>query len=481
MSPSVQHKPRPSRTTSAPLSPQPVQAAPKGAKPAPKAQTLSPLQILVALENDALTAPDRLALKHQAVNHPRRLLDVGHIFWIKRQGKKLRISALSSQSDVDKNSPFIQDIIDVLSRYAHAGHLDQAGPITLSTPDKDDLIRPNNHAIRQFHYAFPHGFYAPFAPHDKSGGLLFTRATAFEDHQSIIMTRLGQSYGAIWASHSAKPRDILSRRKKWLLSAGALIIIACGFIPVPVATLAPAEIVAETPFIVAAPFDGVMERINVAPNSHVEPGTVLASFVDTQLKNELQVAIREEHVAEARLRQASLSSFIDEEAKRNLAVAQAETTLAKARTQYAQDRFSKTQLTAPQDGIAIYSNPEDWAGRPVATGETIIEIANPNQILLKINAPLLAGEALKNGARVRVFMDADPLRPLEATIERASYYAAPTPDGQMAYETYARLSSPYALPRIGARGVAKIYGNTAPLIFWLFRRPIAAVRQFIGF
>ena len=78
-------------------------------------------------------------------------------------------------------------------------------------------------------------------------------------------------------------------------------------------------------------------------------------------------------------------------------------------------------------------------------------------------------------------MDADPLNPLEAKIERASYYAAPTPDGQMAYETHARISSPYALPRIGARGVAKIYVDTAPLIFWLLRRPIAAVRQFIGF
>jgi len=427
-------------------------------------QTLSPLQILMTLENEALAAPDRLAVKHQAVNHPRKLLDVGHIFWISRRGKTIKISALSSQSDVDKNSPFIQDICHILRGYAKDGSLNQAGAIKLDTEN----IHSDGHM--PFHYTFPHGFFAPFAPYARAGGLLFTRANDFDAGQEAIMTRLGQSYGAIWTALSAKPRDVLSRRKKWILTGGVLCALMIGFIPVPVATLAPAEIVAETPFIIAAPMDGVIKEILIEPNSPVEIGTVLARMVDTEFKSELHVATREEHVAEARLRQASLSSFIDEAAKRDLAVAQAETSLARARTQYAQERFTQTQLKTPKAGLAIYSNPQDWAGRPVATGETIIEIANPDRVLLKIDSPLLAGESLKHGARVRVFMDADPLNPLEAEIERASYYAAPTPDGQMAYETYARLSSPYALPRIGARGVAKIYGLQLFVNLSVFKR-----------
>jgi len=452
-----------------------------GASPQPKEpDALSPLQILLAVENEALKAPDRLALKHQAVNYPRRLLDVGHIFWISRRGTSLKIAALSSQSDVDKNSPFIQDICHILKAHAKTGAMDKPNALSLDIQNSQSQ-NLQTQAPPPFHYAFPHGYFAPFAPYKTSGGLLFTRSNAFDAGQELIMTRLAQTYGAIWAALSAKPRDVISRRRKWILSGAALIALIIGCIPVPVVTLAPAETVADAPFIMAAPMDGVIEDILIAPNSPVEAGTVLAKMVDTEFKSELQIATREEHVAEARLRQASLSSFIDEAAKRDLAVASAETSLARARTQYAQAQFSKTQMIAPEAGLAIYSDPQSWAGRPVATGETIIEIANPNQVLLKINAPLLAGDALKHGARVRVFMDADPLHPLEAKIERASYYAAPTPDGQMAYETYARISSPYALPRIGARGVAKIYGNTAPLIFWLFRRPIAAVRQFIGF
>ena len=444
------------------------------------------LQNLIMLESEALNAPDRLSVKHQAVNNPRKILNVGHIFWISRRGKTIKISALSSQSDVDKNSPFIQDICHILNDYTKAGRLDNPGSLSIGEDtltrdqlnDKTSSIHTNQ---RPFHYTFPHGFYAPFAPYPKTGGLLFTRANRFDPAQEVIMSRLAQSYGAIWAAMSAKPRDVISKRRKLILSGAGLLALLIGLIPVPIATLAPAEIVADEPFIIAAPVDGVIEDILIAPNSPVKAGTRLAQMVDTEFKSELHVASREEHVSQARLRQAALSSFIDEAAKRELAVAKAETTLARARTQYAQDRLSKTQLTSPKDGIAIYSDPQGWAGRPVATGETIIEIADPERVILKIDAPLLAGQSLENGARVRVFMDADPLNPLEAKIERASYYAAPTPDGQMAYETHARISSPHALPRIGARGVAKIYGDTAPLIFWLLRRPIAAVRQFIGF
>ena len=90
------------------------------------------------------------------------------------------------------------------------------------------------------------------------------------------MVRLAQSYGAMWSALSAKPRDILSRKKKGILLGSAFLATLMGFIPVPVTSLASAEIVAEAPFIVAAPIDGVIEEIVIAPNSPVKAGDVLA-------------------------------------------------------------------------------------------------------------------------------------------------------------------------------------------------------------
>jgi len=123
--------------------------------------------------------------------------------------------------------------------------------------------------------------------------------------------------------------------------------------------------------------------------------------------------------------QASLASFIDDAAKREIAIARAEASLAVARQDYAQDRLSETTLSAPHKGLAIYSDPTDWAGRPVTTGETIIQIADPARVLLRIDAPLSSGETLRSGARLKVFLDSDPLNPIEATLTTASYYSRP--------------------------------------------------------
>ncbi len=35
-------------------------------------------------------------------------------------------------------------------------------------------------------------------------------------------------------------------------------------------------------------------------------------------------------------------------------------------------------------------------------------------------------------------------------------------------------------PRLGARGTAQLFGDRVPLGFYLFRRPISALRQRIG-
>ena len=440
----------------------------------------SPLQVLIAIEGAALEAKDLLSLKHIAVNRPRALLPFGHIIWVARRGGSVSLDAISSQAQIDKTSPFIQWITRQLKARQKQGQLD-----TLASWQFEARRATDN-----FSYPFNQAAFAPFSPDPKAGGLLFTRGEPFTENEQAQLVRLAQIFGVASAAMGRKKRARMSVKKRSLCLGTALLLTLAAFIPVPMTTLAPAEIVADSPYMISAPIDGVVEQILVAPNSEISAGQPLARLVDTQHRNEFLLAGQEQSVAEARLRQASLTSFIDNEAKRSLAVAQAEQKLAVARQDYAKDRLSKTILSAPVGGLAIYSDPTDWAGKPVATGEAIIQIADPTRVLLRIDAPLAIGEALQSGARVRMFLDSDPLHAIEAELTQASYYAAPTPDGHMAYEAYGKLKlndsqdPPHAaspLPRIGTRGVAKIYGDTAPLGFWLLRRPITIARQFIGF
>ena len=333
-----------------------------------------------------------------------------------------------------------------------------------------------------FTYPFIYAYYAPFTSDPQSGGLLFTRDTKFGEKETPLIDRLSTIFGITATAIGRKKRARMSIKKRFWFFGTVATLALISLIPVPLTTLAPAEIVADTPYIITAPLEGVVESILIPPNTEVIKDTPLINLVDTTYRNEFILAEQEQSVADAKLRQASLTSFIDNEAKRELAVAQAEKALAAARQDYARDRLSKTVLKAPRNGLAIYSDPTDWAGRPVATGEAIIQIADPSRVLLRIDAPLSIGESLESGARVRMFLDNDPLNPIEAELDTASYYAQPTPDNHMAYEAFANLNlkDTETTPRIGTRGVAKIYGDTAPLGFWLLRRPITIARQFFG-
>ena len=160
-------------------------------------------------------------------------------------------------------------------------------------------------------------------------------------------------------------------------------------------------------------------------------------------------------------------------------MADAEAELAKARRDYAQERLEKTILRAPRDGLALFSDVSELTGRPVSNGEAILRIAEPTRVLLRLHAPLTHGEALHESARVRMFLDSDPVTPLEAKLTRASYRAVSVPEGGMAFEAHASLTEDN-IPRIGARGVAKIYGEKAPLAYFLIRRPLTLARQMTG-
>ena len=442
----------------------------KTAPPAPRKPGRS--EILLALEGEAMNAGDRLALKHLAVNKPRALIDCGHIFFLTRTGSKFKIEAVSSQSKADKNSPLLQLIARQMKYKAKAGPLLQ--PLAFQFDMKDDGED----------YPFTHALYAPFSPDPARGGLLLTRNRPWEDSEQIIPSRLAKIYGLQWTALGAKKRARYSPKKKVLMSGGALLFLLAMCIPVPVSSLAPAEITAANPFIITPALDGVIKTIHVPPNSRVKQGDPLITLENTDLQNALSIARQEHSVATARLRKASLSAFVDAQTKREIALAKAEQSLAQTRMDYAAGRLDKSVITAPKDGLLLYSDPKDWTGRPVATGERIMEIADPSDILLRLEAPTTDSAVLVENADVRLFLDSDPLRGYDGTLLRSNYYAEPQAGGEQAYEAYAALfeedGKPLPVMRIGARGVAKVYGPKAPIGYWLARRPISAVRQFFG-
>ena len=75
--------------------------------------------------------------------------------------------------------------------------------------------------------------------------------------------------------------------------------VIAGFIPVPMSALAPAEVVARDPALVAAPIDGVIADILQPAGALVEKDAPLVIFADVNLRNTFELAKRSKAVAQA--------------------------------------------------------------------------------------------------------------------------------------------------------------------------------------
>ena len=164
------------------------------------------------------------------------------------------------------------------------------------------------------------------------------------------------------------------RFSKWLL----LTLLATLFIPVRLSALAPAEVVALNSMVVAAPMDGVIGAIYVQPNSQVKKGEVLFALDNTSLVSRREVAVKALSIARAEALVAEQRAFDDLKSKAELAVATGRVREKEAELAAVAALLARVAIKAERDGIAVYSDPNDWLGRPVQTGERIMQLADPH-------------------------------------------------------------------------------------------------------
>jgi len=313
------------------------------------------------------------------------------------------------------------------------------------------------------------------------GGLWLMRDQPWADHEVTVLQRISEAYAYAWRavgpSRNFRWRWGLNRVTTVILAAAILGALA---IPVPMSTLAPAKIVAKDPVIVSAPIDGVIAEILVLPNTMVAEGEVLFRYEDTTFRSEYQVAERNLDVAMAQYRRAAQGSFVEAEHKADVPQLKAEVELRETERNYTYERLAKVEVKAERAGLLLYTDKSDWIGKPVVVGQRIMELANPQQLEVRIDLPVEDAIVLREGAAVALFLNATPFSSVPATVSHASYHAEVLPNNTLAYRVIAQLGQGSSEFRIGWQGSAKIYGEQVTLFTYLFRRPISAIRPWIG-
>ncbi|SMF72540.1 Biotin-lipoyl like [Tistlia consotensis] len=451
-----------------------------GRLPRPDAQSVV-FSVFLQLERQARHAQSADSLRFVLVNETRRLLPYRQaIFATGSEGGGFRVESVSGVAVPDRSAPYLRWLERVFAWCGRNGRLAEAGrlaPEDLPAAERDEWQE----------WSAPEALLCPFkAPDGAVVGLLWlVRDQPWADGERVLAEQLADAYAHAWLAKAGRGRlRRSSHRLRWLALVVPLLLLGALAIPVPQSVLAPAEVVPHEPTVVAAPLDGVVESFSVQPNEAVAAGAPLFRLDDTKLRSERDVAARSLEVAEAELRRARQGAFTDRESSAQVALMEARVRLRQAELANAEARLARVAVTAPSAGVAVFGDPNDWIGRPVQTGERILQIADPDSVELRIDLPVDSAIALPDGAEVELFLDADPLRPLAATLVRASYEAEPSSRNSLAYRLIARFdpeAAGWAAPRIGLHGTAKVFGRTVPLALYLFRRPISSLRQTLGF
>lgn len=429
---------------------------------------------LIELERAARRAQSQMALGYVMVNETRRLIPYRQAVLLQTKGASVNIAALSDLPCVDRNTPYVQWLQKVATtvwKSEKGQRKHRVQPQHLKKAQSDDWAE---HLPEQL-------LWVPLRTEKEPvrAVLMIAAEQPFHGGHAVLIDHLAETYGHAWRLFGAKPRRLLATRRTLWLTA-ALLVLLLLTTKVHLTALAPVEIVARQPFVVTAPIPGAVHEITVRTNDKIAPGHLLARLDDTEQRNQLALARKASEVAAEELARARRGAFADANSQALIAELSAQLKRHEAQVRYARERLSKTRLVADREGVAVTQSPEEWQGRPVAAGEAIMLIADPNRVQARIMLPVKDAVMLKDDARVRLFLDSDPLQPLEAKMERAEYTPELTPQGNYAYRLSARLQDEQKPLRIGLRGSAKLYGAKVNLAFFLFRRPITYFRQVTG-
>jgi len=219
----------------------------------------------------------------------------------------------------------------------------------------------------------------------------------------------------------------------------------------------------------------------VKPNAPVKAGDLLVRMDSRDLRGQLEAARQTLSVAEAEYRQGQQQAFFDERSKMALGVLKRRRDQAQADADFLAGELERTEIRADRSGVAVFSDPQEWLGRPVAVGERILMVADPRAVELEADIPVGDAVALEKGAEVKFFLNASPTSPLEAELTRVAYRASATADGTLAYKARAEfVQAEGDAPQLGLKGTAKFYGEETFLGLYLLRRPLATLRLWLG-
>jgi len=431
------------------------------------------LKEYIHFEREIRSAENMDSLGFVACNYLKRFVSYDVAVFLIGRGGQEKVQTISGVSDFEVNSPLVkacellcsqgdspEDIVDVQYTSSMAPNISNCfESIGISQVTRVVLI-------------------------GNDASLLVIRDEPWQSHEIQMLQDISDVL-----SHSIislkRQKDISFSRRlvqsfrpgwKWF----GVGILACSWLPVPQSIIASAEVKASQPMVVSSGLNGVVEEVLVRPNENVSKGQLLVRFDDTDLNHQRSTILTELSLAEEQLRKAHQNSLHASDERTAFAQLSAQIEIKKLELSHIEEAIDRLELKAHSDGVVLFNRVEDWLGRSVSTGERIMQIAAADDNQFEVWVATNDAIDFSEGQSMKFFPDAHPLQSVDGSIVSFGFLASMSDTDTLAYRVLADPGEGADHLRLGMKGTARLYGEKAPLVYQLLRKPISSIRKHAG-
>jgi multidrug resistance efflux pump len=440
---------------------------------ADRSRELAGLLQLLHRARDAISAEQ---LGFIIVNESQQLLSYRQAaLW--REGNIRHVAALSGLAELDPTAPYMQWLSRLFRHLAAPQEVDGSKP---------DSLRVDVHALppalaEEWQSWLP--VHALWLRLGEQGACLLARDLPWNDYECKLAEELAHGYGHALL-HFAPRHNWREQAGQWLRPGRkqrrlllVLLVLAC--LPIRLSVLARGEVTPQDPVLLRAPLSGVIDRIQVQPNQPVKVGDALFDLDATALAGQFAMAAGERDAAQESFRASAQLAVTDDKGKLAMAQDRAKLEEKSIAAEYTGLELQRLHVTAPNAGVVVFSDRNDWQGKAVTLGEKVMTLADPAHVELAAWLPAAEAIDVAPGGKITLYPNASPTESYDAEITRVAYKAEVVENGLLAYRLQARFVND-SKPRLGQMGTARVYGNWVPLIYYALRRPLTAARQWLG-
>lgn len=302
-----------------------------------------------------------------------------------------------------------------------------------------------------------------------------------KDELAILYTNLAPSFAAAWAKFD-KNRFVkgLGRNRKFRFYALLTALIVLFGVRVPLRVAAPFEVVADQPFVVTAPLDGIIDHVVVKPGQHVQKGELLFEYDRRVPEEEYRTTQKQVEVAREELNRAMTLGLADPKSLAEVQILKLKLQKEEIAHELAKTQKDKLDVEAGMQGVIVMDDPDEWRGRPVKVGERVLSISDPARTKIKIWVPESDNVAIDPEIPLQITLNVSPERNYSAKL---SYIAFESQIGEgevPAFQGEANWDQPHEEVKLGLRGTAILYGERVSLFYFIVRKPWSTFRHFTG-